>query len=154
MTLSQTTHAIEQVARMQPTVNMIVRNDIFRLNSLPNVRYGVFAWLQGRHTADHETDVLRFRYTFFYVDRLTADKRNELEVQSVGVETLQNIVRTLADQGIWTSGEVEYQTFNQRFVDECAGVYASLTFEVPAGFNCGELYGDFNEDYNEDFLIV
>lgn len=154
MTLSQTTHAIEQVAKMQPAVNMIVRNDIFRLNSLPNVRYGVFAWLQGRHTADPETDMLRFRYTFFYVDRLTADKSNELEVQSVGVETLNNIIRTLGEQGIWPYGEVEFQTFNQRFVDECAGAYASLTFEVPSDYTCSEQFGDFNDDYNKDFLIV
>lgn len=154
MTLSQVIQQIEQVAKEQPSLNMIVRNDVFRLNTVPNVRYGVFAWLQGRHTTDPEGDLMRFRFTFFYVDRLTADHRNELEVQSVGIETLSNIVRRLGDLGIYTTGEQDFQTFNQRFMDMCAGVYSTLTFEVPASAGCAEQFGDFNDDYNDDFLIV
>jgi hypothetical protein len=154
MTLSQCTHVIENVAAVQPSVNMIVRNDIFRLNSYPDARYGVFAWLQGRHSFDVEGDLVRYRYTFFYADRLTADHGNELEVQSVGVETLSNIVRRLAELGVPAVGEMDFTAFNQRFVDECAGVYSTLTFEVPTGFVCGEVFGDFSDDFSDDFLIL
>ena len=154
MTLTQTTRIIEQVASQQPAVNMIVRNDIFRLNGFPNARYGVFGWLQGRHTSDLDAGLRRFRYTLFYVDRLTADKGNELEVQSVGIVTLENIVAKLADAGIYADGEVEFQSFNQRFVDECAGVYCTLALQVPAEGICGEEYADFNDDFNDDFLIL
>ena len=154
MTLSQCTHLIENVAAVQPSVNMIVRNDIFRLNTIADVRYGVFAWLQGRHTADTESDFVRYRYTFFYVDRLTADHSNELEVQSVGINTLGNIVRRLAELGVYADGEIDFQTFNQRFVDECAGVYSTITLEVPADELCGEVFGDFNGDFSDDFLIL
>ena len=154
MTLTQVIRAIEEAAKNQPTVHTIVRNDVFRLNIVPNVKYGVFTWLQGRHTTDVDADTILYRFTFFYVDRLTADHRNELEVQSVGIETISNIVRALGEQGIWPSGEVDFQAFNQRFTDECAGVYSSVTFEVPVGTTCGELYGDFNNDYNDDFLIL
>lgn len=154
MTLSQTIAAIENVARQQPAIRCIVRNDIFRLNSLPDVRYGVFAWTQGRHTADTEAGLYNFRFTLFYVDRLTADHGNEVEVQSVGITTLGNIVASLQDAGVFVTGELEFQTFNQRFEDECAGVFCTLDFEVPVDVVCGELLGDFNQDYNEDFLIL
>ena len=44
-------------------------------------------------------------------------------------------------------------TFNQRFSDECAGVFCTVALEVPSGDTCPEGYADFNQDFNEDFMI-
>lgn len=133
MTLVETIQAIEVAASRQPSVNMIVRNDVFRLNTFPDAKYGVFAWTQGLH--EMGIDLQTFAFTFFYVDRLTEDKGNEIEVQSVGLSTIGNIVRLLDEWGIpmrdWTA-----QTFNQRFMDECAGVYATVRMDVPVGYVC------------------
>lgn len=150
MTLLETIRVFERVAAAQPSVNCIVRNDVFRLNTLKDARYGVFAWTQGAHEIGY--DLQAFVFTFFYVDRLTEDKRNETEVQSVGVQTIGNILRTLADAGMY-SGDWTAQTFNQRFADECAGVYASVRLEVPADLTCAEVWPDFGEDFNDDFNI-
>lgn len=135
MTLLETIRIFEGVASRQPSVNMIVRNDVFRLNTIPDAKYGVFAWTQGQH--EIREDLQTFVFTFFYVDRLTADKGNEIEVQSVGVQTLGNILRSLEDLGIFP-GTWTAQTFNQRFLDECAGVFASVRLEVPTGWVCPE----------------
>ena len=143
---------MEVTAGRQPTIRSVVRNDVFRLNSLPDARYGVFAWLQGEHRADLEGDLLTFAFTLFYVDRLTFDKRNEVEVQSVGIETLENVLTALADLGI-VAGEHTYRTFNQRFSDECAGVFCNVTLSVPKGDICADEFPDFNYDYNDDFKI-
>ena len=43
MTLLETIRIMENVARAQPSVRMIVRNNIFRMNDAPDRRYGVFA---------------------------------------------------------------------------------------------------------------
>ncbi len=157
MTLAETIRAIEAAAILQPSVNMIVRNDIFRLNSIPNAKYGVFGWTQGQHQIGEDSQI--FNFTFFYIDRLTADKANEVEVQSVGIQTIGNILRMLEEAGIpyqeWTA-----QTFNQRFLDECAGVFTNVRLEVPTATICAETFddtpaelGDFNNDFNDDFLI-
>ena len=45
MTLLEVIRTIEGMAMRQPTIHSIVRNDVFRLNALPDARYGVFAWL-------------------------------------------------------------------------------------------------------------
>lgn len=135
MTLLETIRAIEVAASRQPSVNMIVRDDVFRLNTIPDAKYGVFAWTQGQH--EIRDDLQTFAFTFFYVDRLTADKGNEIEVQSVGVQTLGNILRSLEDLGIF-SGTWTAQAFSQRFLDECAGVFASVRLEVPTGWICPE----------------
>lgn len=134
MTLFETIRAIEAAASRQPSVNMIVRNDIFRLNAAPAARYGVFAWTQQQHVLTD--DLMTFAFSLFYVDRLTEDKRNELEIQSVGVATLSDVIRRLEDAGVYPTGETTFNTFNQRFVDECAGVWANVRFQVSAGWIC------------------
>lgn len=153
MTLTQVIHTIEAVAGGQPTVRSIVRNDIFRLNSYPDAKYGVFGWTQGQHVSEIASSLITYRFTFIYIDRLTADQGNQVEIQSVGIQTLDNIIRLLEQNGVYSASEWTYTTFNQRFHDECAGVFASVAFQVPVQGLCGESFADFNLDFNEDFAI-
>lgn len=153
MTLKETIRLIETVASAQPSVNMIVRNDIFRLNAKADARYGVFAWTQRQHTGNVSSPLHTFAFTFFYVDRVTENRSNEVEVQSVGVETLTNIFRKLEDEGVIIPSDYTFTTFNQRFTDDCAGVFAAVSLQVPVDGLCGEDYADFNDDFNDDFLI-
>lgn len=156
MNLKQVIAAIERVAAGQPAVGTIVRNDVYRLNAHPSVRYGAFAWLQGTHRTSRDASLMEYAFTFFYVDRLTANRGNEVEVQSVGLETLENILRQLEDLGI-LAGEYTFDTFNERFADDCAGVWCTLTLEVPKDGLCSTAYeflvndGDYNLDFNEDY---
>lgn len=153
MTLQDTIRAIELVASGQPSVNMLVRSDIFRLNAAPDARYGVFAWLQNQHTLPADSSFINYAFTFFYVDRLTSDLSNQEEIQSVGITTLTNIIRRLEELGIYTEQDTYFQVFNQRFSDQCAGVFCNVVLQVPADGLCGEGFADFNDDFNEDFLI-
>lgn len=153
MTLLETIKAIEAVASQQPSVRMIVENDIFRLNAKADARYGVFAWTQGEHSTSVASSLMAYSFTFFYVDRLRNDLGNQTEVQSVGIQTLDNIIRALDDMGITTETDYSFQVFNQRFLDECAGVFCRVTLHVPAGAVCPEEFGDYNDDFNDDFMI-
>ena len=154
MTLQQVIKTFEVVASRQPSVNMIVRNDIFRLNAKSDARYGVFGWTQGQHSASADSSMFTYSFTFFYVDRLTNDRYNEIEVQSVGVQTLDNILRRLDEIGIYVSSSYSFQTFNQRFFDECAGVFCNVSLQVPVTTICSESFVDFSFlDFNEDFMI-
>ena len=153
MTLLETIRAIEAVAQEQPSVNMIVRSDVLRINKAPDRRYGVFAWTQMQHSATSSNDFVNYRFSLFYVDRLTEDRGNETEVQSVGIQTLDNVVRTLTDMGLqadtWT-----FHPFTERFVDECAGVWCDVTFSALRAGICTELFtADYGKDFNDDFLI-
>ena len=153
MTLSDTVRLIETCAGNQPAVRSIVRNDIFRLNSLPDAKYAVFGWTQGQHLATIDAYFYTFRFTFFYIDRLTADRSNEVEIQSVGIQVLENVLRMLADRDVLPDGDWVFTTFNQRFEDDCAGVFCSVALTVPIDFVCSEGYFDFNNDFNDDFTI-
>ena len=154
MTLQQVIKAFEMVASQQPSVNMIVQNDIFRLNSKSDARYGVFGWTQGQHSSSADSSFFTYSFTFFYVDRLNNDVSNQIEVQSVGIQTLDNILRGLEELDIFVSSSYSFQTFNQRFLDECAGVFCNVSLQVPVDSLCSESFADFlNTDFNDDFMI-
>ena len=158
MTLTECISLLELVASKQPAVRSICRDDVFKLNGRPDVQYGVFGWVQGVHYDGTANDIRRFAFNLFYIDRLTADKGNALDVQSTGVEVLGSVLRTIADDfgvGTW-----ELHTFTQRFKDECAGVWASVTQEVPVSLPCGEMFeeygferGSFSEAYDAAFDV-
>lgn len=154
MTLSETIRAIESAAAGMPSVASIVRNDIFRLNSLPNAEYAVFGWTQGQHSASVDSSLVTFNFTFFYVDRLRADRRNEIEIQSVGIQVLDNIIRLLESATVYADNPYTFTTFNQRFLDECAGVFANVALSVPISEICAETFADFNDDFNDDFAVA
>lgn len=146
MTLAQVIDIFEKVAMQQPSINMIVRNDVFRINTSPSLKYGVFAWTQGQHSGSI-AGMTSYAFSFFYVDRLKEDLSNQVEVQSAGCETIGNILRALEEYDIEV-GNYTMQTFNQRFTDECAGVFCNVTLSVPQVSACPETYGE-----RTDFLI-
>lgn len=152
MTLAETIKVLEGVAMEQPAVNMIVRNDVFRINAAPSVKYGVFAWLQREHRYNVGTDSMHYSFTLFYVDRLTEDGGNEIDIQSTGISTLTNIIKALGDYDIETDEDYYFTAFNQRFLDVCAGVYCNVGLDVPAS-PCAEGFPDFGGSFSNDFQI-
>lgn len=142
MTLLEVINLLEGIAFQQPAVNMIVREDIYKLNSCLASRYGAFAWTEGTHRGTIDNTFTTFSFTLFYVDRLSADRANGPEVHSVGVEVLNNILRCMAEEvGVsdWTITPFS----GQRFGDECAGVYVSVEISVPQGSPCGVVFEEY-----------
>lgn len=139
MTLYELVQIIEDVAIAQPSVQMIVENDVYRLNEIADARYGVFAFTQGAHQAVADGDFITYNLILFYVDRLSDDYSNQLAVQSAGITTLDNILMTLSERGVQV-GDYSLQPFNQRFADMCAGVYATVALTVPRDVLCPELF--------------
>lgn len=156
MTLIELIRTFESVAAAQPAISSIVRADIRKLNDAPNANYGAFGWVQGTHAGSAEGDGMRYAFSLFYVDRLTADKRNATEVASVGCEVLGAILRYMSEE-ICEVSDWSLHPFQYRFKDECAGVWAEVEFIVPTATPCGSLHGyyeniaDFNADFNNDF---
>ena len=157
MTLLETIRLVEGVAARQPAIRSIIRQDATKINERPDWRYGCFAWQQGVHRESAGSDIARYAFTLFYIDRLTNDKGNTAEVQSVGCEVLGSILRYISEETGVAVQDWALHPFTYRFKDECAGVYADAVLEVPVSLPCGAVYeeleniADFNADFNEDF---
>lgn len=140
MRLVELTKVLEDIALEQPAIKTVVKNDVYRLNSMPSVEYGVFSFTQGTHRSDGQ-GFTRFFFTLFYVDRLTENKDNEIEAQSTGLDVLRNIVRKVEAE--YCDGEnstVAFTTFTERFSDECAGAFANVEFNIADDTVCEEDY--------------
>lgn len=135
MTLLETIRTLETVALQQASINTVVENDVFKLNEMPNVKYAVFAFTQGSHTSTTSGDFTTYGFSLFYVDRLNEDRSNQVQIQSTGERTLRNILLILADAGI-DAAQYTVQPFNQRFADDCAGVYCDVQLTVPNDGTC------------------
>lgn len=125
---------MESVALAQPTVKMIVPNDIYDLNDRADAEYGVFGYIQGQHSM--QGDFMTFAFTLVYVDRLDEDKGNQQFVQSTGVMTLSNILAMLTEEFPITVSSSTFEAFTERFSDECAGMMANVSLTVPRSIFC------------------
>lgn len=135
MTLEETIRTLEAVALQQQSVAMVIDNDIFKLNAIPNAKYAVFAYTQGEHLTSVSGDLATYRLTLFYVDRLLADKSNQTQIQSTGTQVLRNILTMMSELDFQVDN-MPIQPFTQQFVDECAGVYCSVAIGAANGCEC------------------
>lgn len=136
MTLYGLIRAIERIASEQPTVNMIVENDLYKLEEEPSAKYGVFGFRQVEHTSSVESAIIDYGFEFYYVDRLEDDRGNQVEVQSVGMQTLDNIVRRLVEEENVTIEDCRFTPFRQKFIDVCSGVICALTISAERDAMC------------------
>lgn len=135
MTLSETIRTLESLALQQQSVAMVIQNDVFKLNTIPNAKYAVFAYSQGQHLTSVSGDLATYRLTLFYVDRLLADKSNQTDIQSTGTQVLRNIL-TMMSELDFDVDSMPIQPFTQQFVDECAGVYCAVSIGAANGCEC------------------
>ncbi|MCM1176569.1 MAG: hypothetical protein NC115_05870 [Bacteroidales bacterium] len=135
MTLLDLVKTIAAVAINQPTVQMVVENDISKLENCTDVKYGVFGFSQGEHAGGIELDAISYGFSLYYIDKISGD--NSLEIQSTGIVTLTDILQTLPVLGI-NVGEHKFTAFEQKFIDNCAGVRCDVILNVESEGPCPE----------------
>lgn len=128
MTLRELYTLLEDCAMQLPDIRTCVENDITRLNEMREAKYAVFGITQEQHTSDIST--MSFTLNLFYIDRLVNSQDNEVAIQSHAIEMLRQVVNMASERGCYST-EVRYDTFTQRFMDECAGAWAVVTFRFP-----------------------
>lgn len=141
MTLSQCVAALKHISLAQKNVRSFGEGDIYSfMNADPALKYSVVYLTQNQHQTDTESDFTRYSFNIFYIDRLTStDGENTLQIQSIGKEVITNIIRLFCKEyDAEVYGTIFWQSFTQRFADECSGIYATLTLEVPEASVCPE----------------
>lgn len=141
MTLRQTIKGLERIASLQPNIRTAAEGSIYEiLNGNPSVDYNAFVITQQRHWSTEGYD--NYSFYLFFVGRLTDDlEDNRIQMQSLGLQQLDNVIRTFCyDYDLEYPSRVEFDTFTQRFQDEIAGAYANVTFEIPKDYVCADLW--------------
>lgn len=160
MTLLETIKLLEEIASQQPNVNGIVESgDIFDLNKEDfQAKYSAFCVTQNTHTVNELYNV--YSFTLFYVDRLTLDKSNKIEIHSTAVEFFSNFIKYVMKNYPdlnWEYGDVT--TFTEKFSAECAGAYMTCSITAAATSGCPVIFvekpkerkKDYSFDYSSSF---
>ncbi len=133
MTLLDTINNLLDIARKQPNINHVGNGDVYSLNSLPNINYGVFFITQQNHSIND--DITTYNLTLYYIDRLLSDNSNTLQIQSQGIMILANIINIFNNSNL--DADIEYDinftTFTHRFQDDCGGVFANVRITTNNG---------------------
>ena len=127
MTLHEIVNQILEIAQQQPNINYVGEGDIYELNKLPNINYGVFFVTQTNHTVNEDT--IEYNLTLFYIDRLLPDGSNTLQIQSQSMLVLNNIINIFnqLNPDVSIEGTINFTTFTHRFADNCGGSFCNVT---------------------------
>lgn len=142
MTLYKVIETIKMLALKHPNINSAYEGNIYELmNANPSLKYACFVITQQSHTQDDTYD--HYGFNLFYVDRLVDDMEdNRVQIQSTGKSMLSNIIKAFCEEFDAECENINYQTFTERFADECAGVYCTLVIDMVKDIYCTEKYWD------------
>lgn len=144
MILDNVIDLIKSISEWQPNVNSVTEGSIYEaLNTTGEVDYANIHITQSKHIENENKQEITYNFILFYTDRLMADKSNKITIQSIGINVLKNILRTIeeSDEDIYISA-TDFQTFTEQFSDVCAGVYSNVSITVPIEYNCAEKWGN------------
>ena len=116
-------HAID------PNIEYVVYGDVYELNHIQNVTYPAVVVTVGQHTSNLDNYNFNYRLNIFYVDRLTDDKENKIDVHAAAIIFINSLLKALDDEYIISDYEIF--NFNERFNDVCAGAYVSCKIQMP-----------------------
>lgn len=121
---------IKQLSQaLDPNIEYVVYGDVYELNHIQNVTYPAVVVTVGQHTSNLDNYNFNYRLNIFYVDRLTDDKENKIDVHANSIIFINSILKALDDEYIVSDYEIF--NFNERFNDVCAGAYASCRIQMP-----------------------
>lgn len=142
MTLAKIIDTLKMIALKHPNVNSAYEGNIYDiLNAKPDNKYASVVITQQSHTTDEIYD--HYGFVIFYVDRLVDDmEENRVQIQSIGKSMLGNIITAFCNEFEAECENISYQPFTQRFADETAGVYCTITIDTVKDVYCAERYWD------------
>ena len=129
MNFIQILRKLEAYSLSLPYVYSVNLGDIYEyLNGKPNVKYAAVNIDINQSTRND--NLSSYSVYLYYIDRLTEDKSNWMEIKTTAEQVLNSIVNYAAEIGDVDDGwTINY--FEQQFSDYCAGGYVQFNLEVP-----------------------
>lgn len=99
--------------------------DIYEFENRGSRQYNNFVLtIQG---VTESNDITTYQFNAFVTDRLTDDKSNLIEVQSLSKTILSQILKKCFDN----ISDITYTFWTEKFNDLCAGCYANFSISLP-----------------------
>lgn len=152
MTIKDIVKTIEQISLSHIFVKMFNEGDVYEFMNNGEKEYGIVNL--NIDQIERETDsILKLYCSLIYIDRLTEDNDNKLDIWSIGTNVLQQIILKLEEKGLIVNGDYIFNNYTEdEFQDLCAGVYTNIDIQFKNSVNaCGE--GSFEPITPEDVKL-
>lgn len=120
---------IKDTALQHPFVRTCLLN-VWKINSEEDIKYPVVSI--GVRDVVPTSQTITYTMNIFYADRLMSNRDNQLEIKSVAIDVLTEIINKLEDENHFVIDIDNITLFNERFADLCAGGVATVTITTPS----------------------
>ncbi len=127
---------LTKICLAHPLVNDVHYGN-YQSQERENISYGAVILTPG--TIGTTVNTITYGFTLTYVDRLKTDERNEIEIQSCGIDVIRGIVSAISAHGSMLldyHDPIEVNVFSRQSGDNVAGAMASVSLETTS--NIGE----------------
>ena len=117
---------LKSLSNTHSLVNDYAEGDVYEYMNSGMHKYPCVFMTMNNITSDSAST--NYNFTMFYIDRLISDGSNKINVQSIGVQVIKQILSKLFD--IYPEIEIsstEYTPFTEKFADDCAGVFCQIS---------------------------
>ena len=137
---------ILNIAKKHKYIQEVYYGDIYEFENLPNRRYSNFVLSVQNNTT--YTDTTTYTFNAFVTDRLTDDKSNTIEVQSLSKTILEQILSACFD----SLDSTTYTFWTEKFNDLCAGCYVTFSVTLPKELICADdtMFNEVVKEINEN----
>lgn len=136
---------IENVSLHIPNINSFYVGDVYEINSDPTVKYSTVVLTNQENSFSTTDERYTYNFVLFYIDRLTDDEKNRLDIQSHAIDALSNIIEILGNSYNCIIDNYRFEVFQERFADLCSGAFARVSVVVDE-MDCVESFKIISEN--------
>jgi hypothetical protein len=104
-----------------------VYSDVYKDDHTENIEYPCVVY-NVQNVSVNSDNTQSLQMIVYYIDRLTAEEDNAIQVQSTGISTITEVMNALQGvDDVDVDGALPFTPFKGQFADNCAGVYCNLT---------------------------
>lgn len=129
---------LEQISLQHPLINNFYTGT-YRLNSTDDITYpALVLTFNSINVSVTDPTFTTFNINLLYADRLTDDRSNLHEIQSLGITVISEIIQALIlYYNIQVTTNILFNPFKEQFADNTAGVVATINISIPSATgNC------------------
>ena len=117
---------MKNISKSHALVNEFGEGDVYEYMNSGEHKYPcVFLTMS---TVLTDTTSTNYNFTLFYIDRLTDDSDNKVNVQSMGISIIKEIVsKLISEEPVLETSSIECTPFTEKFADYCGGAFATIT---------------------------
>ena len=149
MNLYDVLNKLNDIANKHKLISEYHNGDVYRIMNSAKNTYPVVVF-----TVDmlqNYEDYSTLNAYMYFIDRLTDDEDNKINIQTNGINTINDIINKLCEVNeISVQRPLQYTFFTEKFGDMCCGVYANVSIQFNNYSNCCENFNINTLDISEN----